>query len=143
MLRVPARAYANACCEVVQGQLCALDVGEASVLHEDLLMDGLQVCLSLLHDCSSHIFLCCINVCMIGSSFIVQCADHASTVRKSSSGSYLAIVRTQDVRTVLETDFGQAVCDVNYFDSLPGERVYVCGGASGDSSRSSVPHSRL
>jgi len=38
---------------------------------------------------------------------------------------------TQDVRTVLETDFGEAVCDVNYFHSLPGpaqERVYVCGG---------------
>lgn len=32
----------------MQGQLCALDVGEASVLHEDLLMDGLQACRSLL-----------------------------------------------------------------------------------------------
>jgi cephalosporin-C deacetylase-like acetyl esterase len=41
---------------------------------------------------------------------------------------------TQDVRTVLETDFGEAVCDVNYFHSLPGpaqERVYVCGGYGG------------
>jgi len=41
---------------------------------------------------------------------------------------------TQDVRTVLETDFGDAVCDVNYFHSLPGpaqERVYICGGGGG------------
>ena len=130
---------------MIQGQLCALDVGEASVLHEDLLMDGLQACPSLLRDRDSPFFLgCCIKVSMTGSSFTVQCADLASTVRKSPGESYLATARTQDVRTVLETDFGQAVCDVNYFDSLPGERVYVCGGASGSSSRSSGRlHSRL
>ena len=57
---------------------------------------------------------------------------------------FFARARLQDVRTVLETDFGQAVCDVNYFGSLPGERVYVCGGASGSWSRSaSRAQSRL
>ena len=41
----------------MQGQLCALDVGEASVLHEDLLMDGLQACSTLLRDRGSHFWL--------------------------------------------------------------------------------------
>ena len=49
----------------VQGRLCCLDVGPDSVLHYDLIMDGLQ-----------------------------------------------------DVRTVLESDFGTSVIDVNYFASL-------------------------
>ena len=60
----------------MQGQLCALDVGTDSVLHDDLIMDGLQ-----------------------------------------------------DVRTVLESDFGQAVLDVNYFASLPGpahRKLFLC-----------------
>lgn len=59
-----------------QGRLCALDVGPASVLHQDLIMDGLQ-----------------------------------------------------DVRTVLESDFGQPVIDVNYFASLPvplQQRLFLC-----------------
>ena len=43
-------------CALVQGQLCAIDVGEASVLHEDLLMDGLQACLSL-HNHGSQVLL--------------------------------------------------------------------------------------
>ena len=47
-------------------------------------------------------------------------------------------VHAQDVRTVLETDFGQPVCDINYFHSLPGpaeERVYcVCSGTTSHSS---------
>lgn len=37
----------------------------------------------------------------------------------------------QDVRTVLEMDFGQAICDVNYFGGLENvpreEKLYVCG----------------
>lgn len=60
----------------VQGMLFALDVGPSSVLHSDLIMDGLQ-----------------------------------------------------DVRTVLESDFGKAVLDVNYFASLPGpahRKVFLC-----------------
>ena len=49
----------------MQGQLCALDVGEASVLHEDLLMDGLQACPSLLHDRGTQALLgCCIYIFM-------------------------------------------------------------------------------
>ena len=59
-----------------QGELFALDVGVSSVLHNDLIMDGLQ-----------------------------------------------------DVRTVLESDFGKAVLDVNYFASLPGpihRKVFLC-----------------
>ena len=51
------------------------------------------------------------------------------------AGAQAAVLpAAQDVRTVLETDFGDAVCDVNYFHSLPGpaqERVYVCGGYGG------------
>lgn len=39
------------------------------------------------------------------------------------------------VRTVLEMDFGQPVCDINYFGSLddvpPEDRVFVCGQYSG------------
>ncbi|KAL0033494.1 hypothetical protein WJX77_012129 [Trebouxia sp. C0004] len=59
-----------------QGRLCALDVGPESVLHHDLIMDGLQ-----------------------------------------------------DVRTVLESDFGQGVIDVNYFASIlgsPQHRLFLC-----------------
>lgn len=37
----------------------------------------------------------------------------------------------QDVRTVLEMDFGEAICDVNYFESLidrpEDERLFICG----------------
>ena len=66
---------------LLQGVLCDLDVGEESVLHDTLIMDGLQ-----------------------------------------------------PVRTVLESDFGQAICDVNYFHSLrdrPREdRIYICGSYS-------------
>ncbi len=61
---------------MLQGRLCALDVGPSSVLHDDLIMDGLQ-----------------------------------------------------DVRTVLESDFGQGVIDVNYFASLavpPQRRLFLC-----------------
>ena len=58
---------------MIQGQLCALDVGEASVLHEDLLMDGLQACPSLLRDSDSPFFLgCCIKVCMTFSWLLYQ-----------------------------------------------------------------------
>ena len=36
----------------------------------------------------------------------------------------------QFTRTVLETDFGEALCDVNYFDSLTevslSRRLYIC-----------------
>ena len=62
--------------KLLQGHLCALDVGPDSVLHYDLIMDGLQ-----------------------------------------------------DVRTVLESDFGQGVIDVNYFASIPGSpqhRLFLC-----------------
>lgn len=68
------RSYDSAL--VVQGQLCALDVGPSSILHQDLIMDGLQ-----------------------------------------------------EVRTVLETDFGQGIIDVNYFASLPvspSKRLFLC-----------------
>lgn len=61
---------------MLQGRLCALDVGPTSILRHDLIMDGLQ-----------------------------------------------------DVRTVLESDFGQAVIDVNYFASLPvppQRRLFLC-----------------
>lgn len=60
----------------MQGKLISLDVGVSSILHNDLIMDGLQ-----------------------------------------------------DVRTVLESDFGNAVIDVNYFASLPGpthRKVFLC-----------------
>ncbi|EIE26939.1 hypothetical protein COCSUDRAFT_59437 [Coccomyxa subellipsoidea C-169] len=61
-----------------QGELCCLDVGESSVLHNTLIMDGLQ-----------------------------------------------------DVRTVLEMDFGRAVCDVNYFGGLEDvsreDKLFICG----------------
>lgn len=60
----------------MQGRLCCLDVGPDSVLHYDLIMDGLQ-----------------------------------------------------DVRTVLESDFGTSVIDVNYFASLhcpPQQRLFLC-----------------
>lgn len=60
----------------VQGRLCCLDVGPDSILHHDLIMDGLQ-----------------------------------------------------DVRTVLESDFGRSVIDVNYFASLPSppqQRLFLC-----------------
>ena len=64
-----------------QGILCDLDVGEASILHDTLIMDGLQ-----------------------------------------------------PVRTVLESDFGSPICDINYFHSLhdrPREqRLFVCGDYS-------------
>ena len=64
----------------MQGQLCALDVGEASPLHGTLIMDGLQ-----------------------------------------------------DVRTVLEADFGHGVIDVHYFGQLQDRdrvaRVFICAGA--------------
>ena len=37
----------------------------------------------------------------------------------------------QDVRTVLEMDFGRAVCDVNYFGGLEDvsreDKLFVCG----------------
>ncbi len=62
--------------KLLQGRLCALDVGPDSVLHHDLIMDGLQ-----------------------------------------------------DVRTVLESDFGQGIIDVNYFASIPGSpqhRLFLC-----------------
>lgn len=63
----------------MQGQLCALDVGEDSVLQDTLIIDGLQ-----------------------------------------------------DVRTVLELDFGSNVCDVHYFGELQSrpreQRVFICGG---------------
>lgn len=40
----------------------------------------------------------------------------------------------QPVRTVLESDFGQSICDVNYFDTLQDrpreERLYICGSYS-------------
>lgn len=40
----------------------------------------------------------------------------------------------QDVRTVLETDLGNAVLDVNYFESLhhhpPRQRIFLCLGAA-------------
>lgn len=61
---------------MVQGRLCCLDVGPDSILHHELIMDGLQ-----------------------------------------------------DVRTVLESDFGDAVVDVNYFVSLPllvQHRLFLC-----------------
>ena len=65
----------------VQGELCCLDVGEASVLHNTLILDGLQ-----------------------------------------------------DVRTVLESDFGDAIGDVNYFGSLEAaareDKLFVCGNFS-------------
>jgi hypothetical protein len=36
----------------------------------------------------------------------------------------------QDVRTVMESDFGERVCDVNYFHSLqsrkPPHRIFIC-----------------
>ena len=64
-----------------QGVLCDLDVGEASALHETLIMDGLQ-----------------------------------------------------PVRTVLESDFGSPICDINYFHSLQDrpreQRLFVCGDYS-------------
>lgn len=64
---------------VMQGHLCALDVGEDSPLHTTLILDGLQ-----------------------------------------------------DVRTVLESDFGAHACDINYFAQLedaPREaRLFICGG---------------
>ncbi|BDA43077.1 hypothetical protein COCOBI_04-0880 [Coccomyxa sp. Obi] len=64
-----------------QGELCCLDVGEDSVLHNTLIMDGLQ-----------------------------------------------------DVRTVLEMDFGEAIGDVNYFGSLEvvdrEDKLFVCGNFS-------------
>ena len=62
--------------KMVQGRLCCLDVGPDSILHHELIMDGLQ-----------------------------------------------------DVRTVLESDFGDAVVDVNYFVSLPllvQHRLFLC-----------------
>jgi hypothetical protein len=41
----------------------------------------------------------------------------------------------QEVRTVLETDFGQTLCDINYFGGLggaaPEERIFVCGQYTG------------
>lgn len=61
---------------LMQGHLCCLDVGPNSILHHDLIMDGLQ-----------------------------------------------------DVRTVLESDFGTSVIDVNYFASLPfppQQRLFLC-----------------
>ena len=61
---------------MVQGRLCCLDVGPDSILHHDLIMDGLQ-----------------------------------------------------DVRTVLESDFGDSVADVNYFASLPfppQQKLFLC-----------------
>ncbi len=68
----------------MQGRLCALDVGEDSVLHHTLIMDGLQ-----------------------------------------------------DVRTVLEMDFGRGVVDINYFGQLDDvsreARVFICGGTGADS----------
>lgn len=60
----------------LQGRLCCLDVGPESILHHDLIMDGLQ-----------------------------------------------------DVRTVLESDFGESVIDVNYFASLPflpQQKLFLC-----------------
>ena len=72
---------------MLQGVLCDLDVGEESVLHDALIMDGLQ-----------------------------------------------------PVRTVLESDFGQAFCDVNYFHTLQDrpseERLYICGNYSETEARS-------
>ena len=61
---------------VLQGRMCALDVGPSSILHHELIMDGLQ-----------------------------------------------------DVRTVLESDFGESVVDINYFASLPAapqHRLFLC-----------------
>ncbi len=66
---------------MLQDVLCDLDVGETSVLHDRLIMDGLQ-----------------------------------------------------PVRTVLESDFGQSICDVNYFHTLRDrpreERLFICGSYS-------------
>ena len=96
-----------------QGALYALDVGEGSPLHDDLLMDGLQVRAP-------------------GAPASCPPVDNTLAAR---AGTHAAVrPATQDVRTVLETDFGDAVCDVNYFHSLPGpaqERVYICGGGGG------------
>jgi hypothetical protein len=37
----------------------------------------------------------------------------------------------QEVRTVLEMDFGRPICDVNYFPGLGGrlreESIFICG----------------
>ena len=45
----------------------------------------------------------------------------------------------QPVRTVLESDFGSAICDVNYFHSLQDrpreQRLFVCGDYSQDKYR--------
>ncbi len=68
--------YTSKPSKLLQGRLCALDVGPESVLHHDLIMDGLQ-----------------------------------------------------DVRTVLESDFGEGVIDVNYFASIlgsPQHRLFLC-----------------
>lgn len=50
-------------------------------------------------------------------------------------GQSLIMDGLQDVRTALETDFGDAVLDVNYFHSIqhrfPRERVFLCHGALG------------
>lgn len=71
-------SHVDVCVCVWQGELCCLDVGEKSVLHNTLIMDGLQ-----------------------------------------------------DVRTILEMDFGRAICDVNYFGCLEDvsreQRLFVCG----------------
>ena len=45
----------------------------------------------------------------------------------------------QPVRTVLESDFGQSICDINYFHTLQDrpreERVFICGSYSSGGSQ--------
>lgn len=78
LVRCALTAWLHSQCKtsLMQGRLCCLDVGPNSILHHDLIMDGLQ-----------------------------------------------------DVRTVLESDFGTSVIDVNYFASLPfhpQQRLFLC-----------------